>query len=850
MASTQSIPQRQTIPRGSYRSMIFVLINGLIVSIAAFLLLHLFVSEATRINAHQQYEILKQDLTKQLTIFNENLSPFSYILKLDPNFLNLSHYIETKRNQSNFPKIKMLYWWPKQDDIGFPGHVIYGDIQASTSILPPLKKIIHNYMSENKTTGQKEWIIPLDPLFRIKTDNISKNKNNWYRLKTQTIAFVYDIPHFDGRPGWMIAIIPLNDLFDLTNIWNVSNIEHLRFGDASNIPFLETYPLTLSTDPDRPALESSSSGVETITIPQTTPGLQIKVILKESRQNIILSGIPNVMLLFGILVTALGTLYVYGNQRQSTVMKQVNRSLALKNLEMNAQVTERERLNLALRRTEQESRAIMNAVSDVIFELDETGRILFLNSCWTTLTGYNIEQTLGSNFFSHLLDTSDNDHSEKFLNLLTQKTAPTPYNAKLKNSDDSTRQVSIRYTMVRQDDPKHPRVVGTITDMDERLRAKQNALEVEEKYRAFWENTPSGIYQIKPDGMLISANPSLARMFGYNSAEEMIDKINSSENTLYPNIRDYNDLIRKLHNQETVTNIERQGRRADGTLFWVLETARRICDASNTLLYIEGSVDDITERKQAVDTLQAAKNDAELANRSKTEFLANMSHELRTPLNAIIGFSEIIKDQILGPIGQEQYLAYAIDIHDSGRNLLSMINTILDVSRIEAGERQLNEDQVHIASVIETVIELLRPKILATSQSIDVDIMPNLPLLLAEELAVKQILLNLVSNAIKFTPIGGHITIKSESDKEAGLRLAITDTGIGLDTDEITRIMAPFGHANGRFDRTSSGPGLGLTLVHALMRLHGGTFDILSQKGVGTTAFVTFPATRLLNTSK
>lgn len=848
MTSDKKIPTPPPpSPHGSYRAILFVLVNGLIVCIAAFLLLRLFVSQATRLDSDQQYQIVQNTLSHQLSLITGQLTPLPYLLRQDSNFKSLSQYIDTHKSTDNFPKIQTIYWWPKQEDIGYPGHVIYGNTSEGYARLSALKAMIQKSIQSSNTQESQTYIVPLDTLFKPKTNDINNN-HNWIRTKSNTIAILYDAPHADGRAGWMISIINLEDVFDLIPLFQKISINQIDVISSNKSLLFNTYTISLSTEPERPPLIPHSN--DSVTVPLSPPeqGIYAVIYIGQNRQNVLLSAIPNIMLLFGLILTALGTLYVHNNQKQSVTMKRVNRALALKNLEMNAQVTERERLNLALRRTEHESRAIMNAVSDVIFELDETGKILFLNLCWTKLTGKDIDKTLGSNFFDHIDPNDANEYQQKFSSSLTTTTPPIPFLTKLKKFDDTFRLVDVRYTMIRKDDPRHPRVVGTITDVDERMRAQQTIIEVEQKYRAFWENTPSGIYQIDKNGKLISANPAMARMFGFDHPDDMLEKISHVQESLYPNPRAYHDLRRDIITHKIVTNIEREAMRADGTTFWVLETARGIYTDSDQLDYIEGSVDDITERKQAVEELQNAKNQAELANRSKTEFLANMSHELRTPLNAIIGFSEIIKDQILGEIGQNQYLAYARDIHESGRNLLSMINTILDVARIEAGERQLNEDIVHIPTLIDTIVNLSKSKIESHSQSIELSIHNPLPKLLAEELAVKQILLNLLSNAIKFTPIGGHITIKADQDQNGCLRLAVTDTGVGLDEDEIARIMAPFGQASGRFDRASAGPGLGLTLVHSLMRLHGGSFDILSKKGVGTTAFVIFPQERISHT--
>jgi signal transduction histidine kinase len=222
-----------------------------------------------------------------------------------------------------------------------------------------------------------------------------------------------------------------------------------------------------------------------------------------------------------------------------------------------------------------------------------------------------------------------------------------------------------------------------------------------------------------------------------------------------------------------------------------------------------------------------------------------MSHELRTPLNAIIGFSDIIRNQAFGPVGSGEYIDYARDIHESGKRLLHVINDILDVSRVEAGDRQLNEGVVDLSKIVRDSLELMAAKIDANHMIVSNFITETTPKLIGEAHAIKQIINNLLSNAIKFTPSGGRISLSSEMDDYGQLHLSITDTGIGLTDTEIEKALSPFGQVNASHDKNESGTGLGLTLVQSLMTLHGGSFELFSQKGIGTTATLIFPPKRV-----
>ncbi|MEQ8356934.1 MAG: sensor histidine kinase [Kiloniellaceae bacterium] len=235
---------------------------------------------------------------------------------------------------------------------------------------------------------------------------------------------------------------------------------------------------------------------------------------------------------------------------------------------------------------------------------------------------------------------------------------------------------------------------------------------------------------------------------------------------------------------------------------------------------------------------------AQMADRAKSEFLANMSHELRTPLNAIIGFSEILKGEVLGPLGGAKYKQYAEDIHGSGRHLLEIINDILDLSRIEAGQMELKETAVAPAAVIAACDTLVRQRAEAAQLDLIIVQDPALPSLWADERALKQVLLNLLSNAIKFTAAGGQVRLRTEMAPDGGFRVTVADTGIGIAAADIPRVLMPFGRVDGSLARSYEGTGLGLPLAKSLMELHGGHLEVASRPGSGTTITISLPAER------
>jgi two-component system cell cycle sensor histidine kinase PleC len=284
-----------------------------------------------------------------------------------------------------------------------------------------------------------------------------------------------------------------------------------------------------------------------------------------------------------------------------------------------------------------------------------------------------------------------------------------------------------------------------------------------------------------------------------------------------------------------------------GAEAYFIMVAKRLYLAAVSALEARTQLDLLVgELEQAKAKSDEAARRAEAANLAKSRFLAQMSHELRTPLNAILGFSEVMKSEILGSHSVPTYREYAGDIHASGEHLLNLINEVLDLSRIEAGRYELNEEPISLAAVAEDCHHLI--KLRATTRAITIHgrYEPDLPKLWADERAVRQICLNLLSNAIKFTPQGGEVWLKVGWTASGGQYLSVRDTGAGIPEEEIPVVLSSFGQGTNAIKTAEQGAGLGLPIVNGLIDLHGGVFTLRSKLRAGTEAIVTFPASRVM----
>ncbi len=392
---------------------------------------------------------------------------------------------------------------------------------------------------------------------------------------------------------------------------------------------------------------------------------------------------------------------------------------------------------------------------------------------------------------------------------------------------------------IYDEDGKIAKVGSVSVDLTELLKAQEALRLSEKKYRAMFENAGVGMAMCRMDGSLTEVNQAFLDIIGY-SEDEVFD-------LTYWDItpRDY-----EAREAEQLQSLRATGRYGPYEKHYLHKDGHRVPVLLNGSLVRVGDeeqiwsvVEDVSERRRAAEMVENALAEAERANQAKSEFLATMSHEFRTPLNAILGFSEMLRSQYLGPIGNGSYREYAEDIHVSGQHMLALVNDVLDIAAIEAGKRELDVRPLDMADIVRTCIRTFEKPAADSGIVLTVEMPPEPPEMRGDHRSVVQIIQNLLSNAIKFTEPGGRITL-SVLPGEDELTVRVIDTGIGIPADLLPDVVEPFSQSRDNPHLTEEGTGLGLAIVKSLVEAHGGSLDIESEMGVGTSVTVHFPVMR------
>ena len=365
-------------------------------------------------------------------------------------------------------------------------------------------------------------------------------------------------------------------------------------------------------------------------------------------------------------------------------------------------------------------------------------------------------------------------------------------------------------------------------------------------YRDMFEHAIGGIFQTTKDGGYLAENPALARIYGYESPSEMLSGLTNISRQLYVDPTRREDFIALMRDKGSISGFESEIYRADGMTIWISESCRSVYSARGEFLYYEGTVEEITARKQAEAELNAAREQAEIASRVKSEFLANMSHEIRTPMNGILGMNGLLLDTALA----DEQRRYAEAVQESAEALLVVINDILDVSKLEAGKVTLEVIDFDLVEIVEGAVTLLAPK--ARDKNIELGVFVNPAVrgvYRGDPTRLRQILLNLIGNGIKFTEKGGvsvEVSLARENtgdDPDAPMVIGfeVTDTGIGMREVVRRSMFQKFTQADSSITRRYGGTGLGLAICKQLTELMGGQIGVVSRPGLGSKFWFEIP---------
>ncbi len=392
---------------------------------------------------------------------------------------------------------------------------------------------------------------------------------------------------------------------------------------------------------------------------------------------------------------------------------------------------------------------------------------------------------------------------------------------------------------------KYLDIVGHLDVSDQSIlqRERDDAISL---LTSIFEVSEVGIIVSDHNRKIVRVNDSFVRTYGWKR-EELINA-NIVEFITPDEREDANRNHDEFISKGARSSGEMKLIRKDGSIANALYTGATI-ELSQKRRFLVTTVMDITLRKQMEISLRFAKEQADTASRAKSAFLANMSHELRTPMNAILGFSELMINETFGPLGNDKYQEYISDVYTSAGHLLEIINEVLDMSKIEAGRIELDEAEVCMAELIRSVLRMMESRIFSKGLGVYKDMPKSLPYIFADQRLIRQVLINLITNAVKFSNTGGGIYVKAEMVDNA-MQVTVKDEGIGIPEEKLEQAMEPFGQVTDKVENTGQqGTGLGLPLAKAMIELHGGTILLESQQGKGTIVRFRLPSSRILQTN-
>lgn len=480
-----------------------------------------------------------------------------------------------------------------------------------------------------------------------------------------------------------------------------------------------------------------------------------------------------------------------------------------------------------------------------LFRTDAGGRVIFANTRFAVLAGLpSPERAMGMEWLS-AVHPADRERVRGEWGRAVADRRPALIDFRFSGSDRMEVPVLLQSAPLPEGAGAGGGMVGTVTDMGEYVRTVEALAVAQARSNAVMEAAADTVVVLDAAGLIHSANRAAAAMFGQAPGDLPWQRIDRLLPILFDPVHDRlsgpllaleGDGVQRYAGVPVVR---------DGGGSCLVDMSISVMEAGNRRLFI-AIIRDVTERIEAQNALIQAKERAESADRAKTAFLAVMSHELRTPLNAVIGFSQLIEARLLGPAPQERVAEYAHSIRSSGEHLLGLIDQILDISKVESGQLELCEEPVDIAALMSDSVNLLALEAQRRGVRVECQTGDGLPLLWADSLRLRQVLVNLLSNSIKFTDPGGRVLLGAGVSMKGGMVLSLQDNGIGIPGDDIPRILVPFGQLDQSITRTHGGTGLGLPLAKRLVERHGGHLLIDSQTGGGTSVTICLPPSRIM----
>ena len=518
-------------------------------------------------------------------------------------------------------------------------------------------------------------------------------------------------------------------------------------------------------------------------------------------------------------------------------------------LQLREEVEERRKIQKALEISEQRAQDMAEAASDWFWETDAKGKFTYFSESHEKVLGVDSSALIGKKRRTLAVGGEDKEKWREHAKIIATRQPFRDFQYEHVRAGKQPQFVKVSGKPVFDGNGKFVGYRGAGANISVQVLAERREAKTREQLVDAIESISDALILFDADEKFVMCNSRHRQIF------KMVDHIFVPgmpfrnildafvEMDVFVGIRDnpqkwIRERLAERKNPGQNTS-RREARLHDGT--WLRFNEYKTSEGGVLLL-----LTDITVLRQSEKELLRAKNQAEIANRAKSDFLAGMSHELRTPLNAIIGFSDVMISEIYGQIKQEKYREYIADINQSGVHLLKLINDILDISKIESGTVTLNESVLNIRKSVETSIRLIENAAQQGKLTLKVKVPKKVPSLLADERRVNQILLNLVSNAVKFTPAGGTVTIGASVNPSGALVLSISDTGIGISSDQIENVMSEFGQVDNIVARDKEGTGLGLPLTRGLMQVHGGLLEMESTPGKGTIVKAIFPKERVV----